>query len=278
VTARAHRQHAAVDTAADDLRNLITDLTRTRSHRERLTATVGLTSVSHTHFTRVPPLLAQLQTADPTSETGGRSGSGYESRPAASLEALDTLVNIDLEAARWVRDLGEDDPSTTIGCVKLLGGLLPSAHRCDPKRRGRQGETGWCCTWHAIEHDVRRWWAQARVVTGWDAPAWRPDNTCPNCGVRRALRIRLAERVGFCVECRETWPSDSYQVLAEHIRTESEVERSRVRLPKGPCLCRWPRTLGDELQVAVRPLAALCPRCGSASCEHAVRSTGRKAT
>lgn len=260
--------HAKIDHAGNDLRGMIGDLTRARSHREHLVATVGLTTVAHSHFTRVPPLLAQLRYADWT-KGSERGGSGFESRPAASIEALDTLVSIDLEAARWVRDLGEDDPSTTIGCVSLLGGLLPSANRCK-SHRGEQVDGDWCCTWHWVEHDVRRWWTQARIVTGWDAPAWRPDNTCPSCGVRRSLRIRLAERVGFCVECRETWPSDSYQILAEHIRAESEEARAATR-PVGPCLCRWPRSLTVGL-------AALCPRCGSASCEHAVRSTGRKSS
>lgn len=265
-----HTRTAHVDTAADDLRTLIADLTRTRSHREHLTATIGHTTVGHAHFTKVPPLLVQLQYAD-TPGGNDRSGAGYESRPAASIEALDTLVNIDLEAARWVRDLGEDDPSSTIGCVALLGGLLASAIRC--KRRhpviNHQSRKVTCCTWHAIDHDVRRWWTQARIVTGWDAPAWRPDNTCPACGVRRSLRIRLAERVGFCVECRETWPTTDYQVLAEHIRVESEMERTRLRLPVGPCFCSWPRSMSVGL-------AALCPRCGAASCRYAVHSSGRK--
>lgn len=268
MTAHA-RTRTTVDTAAEDLRGMIADLTRTRSHRERLTATIGLTTVAHSHFTKVPPLLAQLRYADWTKGTE-RGGTGFESRPAASIEALDTLVNIDLEAARWVRDMGEDDPATTIGCVALLGGLLASANRCKLRRGREDSKTGWCCTWHAVERDVHRWWTQARIVTGWDAPAWRPDNTCPACGVRRSLRIRLAERVGFCVECRETWPSDSYQVLAEHIRTESEEQRNAVT-SVGPCMCRWPRVLTVSL-------AALCPRCGSASCAHAVRSTGRRSS
>lgn len=270
----AHTRTAHVDTAADDLRTLIADLTRTRSHREHLTATIGHTTVGHAHFTKVPPLLVQLQYAD---APGGndRSGAGYESRPAASIEALDTLVNIDLEAARWVRDLGEDDPSSTIGCVSLLGGLLASATRC--KRRhatiDRQVRKVTCCTWHAIDHDVRRWWTQARIVTGWDAPAWRPDNTCPACGVRRSLRIRLAERVGFCVECRETWGPADYQVLAGHVRAESE-ERSQEVHSLGLCWCPWP--LSREQEERRAHLYGLCPKCGSASCRHAIKAKGRK--
>lgn len=279
MTARAHRT-TLTDAAADELRDHINELTRPRSHREHLVRPVAAGG-TRTVFTKVPPLLAQLRWGDWTKGTE-RGGSGYESRPAASLEALDTLVMIDLEAARWVRDLGEDDPATTIGCVKLLGGLVASANRCEGRRPhehdGRCHGTarGWCCTWHNVAHDVNRWWAMARISTGWDAPAWRPDNTCPNCGVRRSLRIRLAERVGFCVECRETWGPESYQALAAHVRQESEADAfARRAVREGPCLCRWPR---PRPPAGVVGLAALCPRCGSASCAHAVRSTGRKAT
>jgi hypothetical protein len=273
----AHARHHHADAAADQVRDMLADLTRTRSHREHLTATVGHTTVGHSHFTKVPPLLAQLRYADWTKGTE-RGGSGYESRPAASIEALTVLSTIDLEASRWVRDLGEDDPATTIGCVALLGGLMASTTRCRRHNALVDREAGkvTCCTWHAVARDVGRWWTQARIVTGWDLPAWRPDNTCPCCGVRRSLRIRLSERIGLCVECHETWSPNSdpgYQVLADHIREESEAGRPGLRVPVGPCSCEWPpAAVATELG-----LAKLCPRCGSSTCVNAVRSTGRKA-
>jgi hypothetical protein len=262
----AHARHQ-LDTAAEHLRDMIRDLTRTTSHREQLNRAPAAGGTV-AHFTKMPPLLDQLQWGDWT-KGSDRSGSGYESRPAASIEALDTLVQIDLAAARWVRDLGEDDPASTIGCVTRLGALLPSTTRCRAPR-GVRDDVGriTCCTWHAIEHDVRTWWTQARLVTGWDAPAWRPDNTCPNCGERRSLRIRLAERIGFCTGCRETWGPEAYQVLASHVRAESEAER-RTPAGVGPCRCVWPRE-------AAAGLGAMCPRCGAASCVNAVRSLGRK--
>lgn len=273
----AHARHAHIDAAADDLRDMIRDLTTTTSHREHLGHRPQAAGGPTTHFTKVPPLLDQLQWGDWT-KGAGRSGAGYESRPAASLEPLDTLVWIDLAAARWVRDLGEDDPATTIGCVQLLGGLLPSAHRCQAHRPAVDPNTGeiTCCTWHAIEHDVRRWWTQARLTTGWDAPAWRPDSTCPNCGERRTLRIRLEERIGFCVKCRETWtPSGDpgYQVLGDHIRMEADA-RAESRTPVGPCWCPWP--LSSRQSEWRGRLFGMCPRCGSASCRHAIRQVRRK--
>jgi hypothetical protein len=235
--------HSRADEAGDELRTMLRDLARSHRHREPFTRTDdGGTSWAGHHTTFVPPLLVQ---------------------------ALDTLTRIDLGAARWVRDMGEDDPGSTIGCVVRLGALLPSAKRCHRQRAVLEDITRrvTCCTWHAVEADVRRWWTQARIVAGWDSPPWRPDNTCPVCGVRRALRVRLSDRVGFCTECHETWAPQDYQSLAEHIRLESEAEGTRIRLRRGPCLCVWP-------EVPRPGLVGLCPRCGSASCRWAVYAAG----
>jgi hypothetical protein len=210
--------------------------------------------------------------------SGPNSRSAYESRPALAIEALDTLARIDLAAARWVRDLGEDDPSSTVACVSLLGGLVASANRCHAPRAivDRQTRKVLCCTWHAIEQDVRTWWTQARITTGWEALAWRPDNTCPLCGERRTLRIRLEERIGLCTNCHETWTptgEPGYQTLANHIRAEAD-ERGSRRTAVGPCWCPWPLSSAQEAWRG--RLFGICPRCGSASCRHAVRSKPKR--
>lgn len=242
-----------------DVQEMIAELTRPHSHREHYTTRVGATTWGRDHVTKVPPLIDQLQHASPSGEGLGRGG-GYESRPVARVEALDVLTWIDDEAARWVRRLGEDDPGFTGRCVTLLGSLLPAQRHCGQRRPKSPG----CCTRHSIEADVRRWWTQARIVTGWDTAPWRPDNTCPHCGKRGGLRIRLEQRVGMCVECRESWDPSSYQQLGEHIRAESETARRAVA---GPCWCPWPL---EPIEGAAA-LYAMCPRCGSARCRHAVR-------
>lgn len=208
-----------------DVLDMVAELTRPHSHAEAYAVRVGETTFGRRHQTRVPSLIHQLQHASPTGDGGSRAG-GYESRPTVRVEALDTLVRIDLAAARWVRELGEDDPGSTEACVRLLGSLLPSADRCKRHHANRDRD---CCTAHAIEADVRRWYTQARVVTGWDTPPWRPDATCPNCAVRGSLRVRLEERSAVCAECHETWDASSYQQLGEHVRTEAD-ERRRARL------------------------------------------------
>lgn len=83
---------------------------------------------------------------------------------------------------------------------------------------------------HALERGRRTTLVRpARVVTGSDTPAWRPDATCPMCAVCGGLRVRLEDPSAICVECREIWDAGSYQQLGEHVRTES-VERRRARL------------------------------------------------
>ncbi len=249
------------------LSDYVDELTRPHTHREHYTAKVGHTTYGLDHVTKVPALVHQLRYATPTGKGEELGGGGYESRPAASLESLDTLTDIDLEAARWVRDLGEDDPgdrrdpktgryiqgSGTIACLQLLNGLAANLERCKKPGRG-------CCTWHDLERDVRRWWARARIVTGWDSAAWRPDNSCPVCGVRGGLRVKLVEQVATCTECRETWEHSNIGLLAEHIRNES----AGVRLAPTAvfCWCAWPRPPADAWP-------SLCPSCASPWCHRA---------
>lgn len=204
-----------IDTAFTDIHDWIPELVDAHDHREPYTQRVGTTTYTARHITRVPSLLDQLRHAG-TPSTGEGGAGGYASRPAGNLEALDALVRIDLQASRWVRDLGEDDPATTEDCLRLLHGLHASAHSCGPRLKKRG-----CCQRHEIERDVRSWWTAARVMTGWDSPAFRPDNTCPICGKRGTLRIRFSAGSAVCVECHETWNPDTLSLLARHIKAEN---------------------------------------------------------
>lgn len=206
-------------TALTDIHDWVNELTTWHSHRETYTQRQGTTSITAGHVTHVPPLIHQLLHAGAASTGEGGTG-GYASRPAGNLESVATLVRIDIAAARWVRDLGEDDPgdkldkhtglpihgSGTIACIQLLHALHASAEQ--PAQR-------------AIERDIKRWWTAARIVTGWDSPAWRPDNTCPACDRRGGLRIRLSASSALCIECHETWDDTTLGLLAEHIRAEN---------------------------------------------------------
>lgn len=236
-----------------ELADYVRELTEHHSHAEHYQIRKGATWYGANHVTKVPPLLAQLWAGDIPSaaaEDGPRPGFG--SKPAARLDALDTAARIDIQAHRWVVDLGEHPRGTdTIDLVRQLHGLTASALTV---------------TRIAITRDVRSWWTQARIVTGWDSPAWSPNNTCPQCGERGTLKVKLADGIGMCSNdaCRVTWDSATIGLLADHIRIESSAEREPVRR-RGPCWCDLPRA-------DVADLRFLCPSCGSAYCRHAVMS------
>lgn len=233
------------------LADYVTELVDEHQHVERWTERVGSSWVDRQHRTRAPGLLDQLWANDaPSNATKDDPRPAFGSKPAARLDALDTAVRIDLEAARWVRDLGEDDHHvSTAATVRQLHALAASAA---PEQR------------RAIEHDVRDWWVQARIVTGWDAPAWTPDATCPQCGERGSLRVRLAEHIAMCKQdvCRATWDPTTIGILADHIREESEADKPD-RTTAGPCWCPVPKPV-------VADLSQLCSGCGSARCRHAL--------
>lgn len=244
------------------MQDQVLELCQPSTHREHYTRAQhnrdgSTTWIGGDHITHNAPLITQLWGAAAAMDsTEGGARAGFTSKPAARLDAIDAATHIDLAASRWVRDLGEDDPDDTIGCILKLNGLTASAHCCD--KRPTRG----CCTVHAIEADVRAWWVQARVISGWDQAAWQPDNTCPLCGVKGGLRIRVEEKLGTCIKCRETWDDTTIGLLAEHIREES-TERTPASLVKSPCWCPWPQ----DLFIA---RAGTCPDCGSWYCDKAL--------
>lgn len=201
-------------TAALDIHDHIEQLVSTHTHREPYSHRNGQVLSIFTHLTMVPPLIDQLDNTDVASRGEGGSG-GYTSAAGISVEAIDTLMFIDDEAARWVRKLGEDDPGDTKACIRRVHALHAS----------QDGPTK-----TDIERAVKRWWSQARITSGWDSPAWRPDNTCPVCEVRRSLRIKLADQMGFCVECRSMWDPAEIGLLAEWIRLENAEDVEPVAI------------------------------------------------
>jgi hypothetical protein len=134
------------------------------------------------HRVTAPPLLWQLANNHQGGATDNeRSGSGYQSRPAARIESLDVLMRIDREASAKVRELGQDDDRDTVGLVQMIAGLLPG-----------QGEA----ETRDLETLVHRWYVLARVATGWDSPLWRPRYTCPVCQNLGSLAEHLRQENG----------------------------------------------------------------------------------
>lgn len=247
-----------------DVHGMFDELTRAYTHREPYTMQRGLMTITVGHLTRVPSLVRQLLSiSGSTAGSGDMAGVAYQSRPAARIEGLDTLMLIDDEAGRWLERLGEDrigdelrvvsrtpapsGPACTTclhqSCVRIrrgeviereripgsgtvaslnrLHGLLAGLVPCGLHPRRTEAGYVRCCHAHRLEHDVRRWWHQARIVSGWDQAAYRLFNTCPICETRGSLRIKLEVHAALCVECREVWDAETIGLLAEHVRTEN---------------------------------------------------------
>lgn len=195
------------------------------------------------HGTNVPALVMQLVASDPgVSGSGEMSGAKPTSRPTARIEALDTVTLIDDEAGDWIDRLGGEVPADainprtlltipgvgTVRRLQRLHGLHPSTEDCGRPKHRKDDEKLWCCPRGELEHDVERWWHQARIVAGWDLAPFTPHNTCPACDVLGKLRIRYVGDPeldsAMCVSCRVTWPADRMGLLVEHIRAENMEE------------------------------------------------------
>jgi len=192
------------------------------------------------HWTWHPALIAQLSGS--LSPTGDPSEGkpAHISQPAARLEAVDAARRIDLAAAGWVRRLGRDDPGDAAHNVRLAYSLAPASRD--------------------LAADIRSWWTQARILTGWDVAAWQPDNTCPLCAGRGTLRVKFAIESATCVACSAIWGPRTIGILAAAIRAESDGGGNGVwAMPLGkPCHCQVCDPRYDRWR--------LCPVCGSRRC------------
>ena len=172
------------------------------------TVTGSTTKYTVRHITVSAPLILQLQHAAATSRGMDNGNRVFGSSPSAALDALALAMDIENNVHRALRrDHGivnsYDDYPETISAVRHLGSLT-----VDPKSDNARM--------------IRSWWAGARVITGWDRAAFKPNNTCPLCGMRGSLRIKYP--TGFCVECREHWDEETIGLLVEHIRAENHED------------------------------------------------------
>ena len=213
-----------------DIHQQIVQLTSPHTHREPYEVDENGIKYTADHVTLVKALIDQLDNY--TSSSKGDAGTGtFESRPAASVEALDVLIAIDDEAARWIKKLGQDDHGSTKDVVRRVASLRPSLDWCGTARATKD-ETGKkivCCTRHKLDQSIRSWHTRATIATGWAGRAFAPNNTCPTieCGQRRTLRIAVEEETAFCTACHSTWGGDSTNpitTLAECIRKENGEE------------------------------------------------------
>ena len=197
--------------AADHIREL------TQTHTTMTIITREDTDKQEIHRVTEIPLLDQLAHAvhGSTSLSDNDAAPGaFTSKPAAHLEAIDTLHRIDTQA----RDLAADHG------LNPTGNLTTILHRIS----GAIGDKP--------HHKIHSWWAAARMVTHHDTPPHRPHGIpCPNCWDTNTLRIRLDEELATCTACGQAWDRTgephhgSLDVLAGHVKWCSEHEVTRTR-------------------------------------------------
>ena len=135
--------------------------------------------------------------------------------PIDRFDSLDAYEAINREARRLLTYLGGKDRGDITANLHGIIGRATS--------RTEEDQT-------YLASCAGQWVSRAMSVTGWLAPSFRPDNTCPLCAARNSLRIRgitVTEVHASCVACGSVWTPDSIGVLAEHIRWENgELEEA----------------------------------------------------
>lgn len=175
----------------------------TREHQWRPSSD-GKRLEQQPHVVVHPSLVVQLELAVESSTAGGPGGGGYESRPTANIQALDALGILEREAAIWFRVIvGAPAPRSI---RRLLEQLVERAPTLTPERL------------RALDFDVLRWWARARIVTTWDTAPMKPHVPCMNCDRRGGLRVTLFPTAAVCLNCGAAWDATTIGILGEHIR------------------------------------------------------------
>lgn len=223
-----------VDEIPDNLHDFVTELIDPTIHTTRRQIpqhnTDGSTTwITINHRTTSVSLLDQLDSAVTTTGAEDGGARAFASKPAARLDTLDALTRIEKGTYDRLTMLGITDPMTDYpeldDAIRHLRARAANEHHCSRQHGRRDKKTDqWCCDFHDIEADVRSWWARARVLSGWDSPAWKPDNTCPLCGIKGGLRVKLEAQSAVCCECGETWGPDRLGLLVEHVRLENRED------------------------------------------------------
>ena len=196
------------------LAEAVDELIRQHTHREQVSRHDGEKWIHGKHQTQVPSLIRQLRDAIEPSSSAQSGRSSFSSRPSARLDAIDTLLRIEVASAHWLTSVCRKPLRPTVeDNLRALVGAAPDLTEVQQ----------WDLT-----REARRWATWGRVMTGWEVPAFRPNNTCPLCASRGGLRVRVGDGVSsyessaVCVDCGEAWDSANIGLLAEHIRSEND--------------------------------------------------------
>lgn len=182
---------------------------------------VGQRLEPRAHRIEHPSLVAQLEAAVAGSTAGRESSSGFESQPAANIEALNTLTVMERGARYWLEVFtGRAAEEIHHRPQELLVDVAEHLGRASAEDL------------RDLDHDVLQWWAHARIVTTWDLAPIKVHAPCMNCDRRGGLQVRLDPLVAVCLYCRAAWDASTIGILGEHIRIA--LDHRPLQLPPVP--------------------------------------------
>lgn len=195
--------------AADHIR----ELTRTHVSTSVVIRDDGRRELHHVSETALLAQLAGITGSSNLSDSDAARG-GFQSKPAAHLEAVDILARIDRQARALAVEHGISAAGPLAGVLTRLSGAVG----------------------HEPHRQVRSWWASARLITQHDAPAHRPHGVpCPQCWETDSLRVRIDDELASCIACGDVWDRTgepdrgSLDVLGQHVAWCSEHEVTKPR-------------------------------------------------
>jgi len=167
------------------------------------------------HAVEMPPLLEQVRLASEGTKHGSNSTGGFESRPAAALDAIDVEIRIEVECATYLRGRVNAQRGGLEENLRLMSERMPTLTDKDVVD---------------AERLVRSWWVAAKIVAGLEERPQIPHIHCPLCDHVDTIRVRLdttsVTGIAWCKDCGEAWDEENIGLLIAEIERRREIEES----------------------------------------------------
>jgi hypothetical protein len=167
------------------------------------------------HTVQMPPLLEQVRLASEGTNGASDSTGGYESRPAAALDAIDVEIRIEVQCATFLRGTGKAQHGGLEANLRLMSARMPTLTDKDIAEAQKL---------------VRTWWVAAKIVAGLEERPQTPHIHCPLCDHVDTIRVRLdatsVTGIAWCKDCGEAWDEENIGLLIAEIERRREIEES----------------------------------------------------
>lgn len=186
------------------------------------------------HVLEHPSLINQLRLTGAGS-TAGLMSSSLGSKPPASIDAVSHLDTMERETRLWWRKVEPaKEPGKTLEIRLHLLAARASTLTDDQLS--------------TLDGDVMRWWATARVASGWDSAPLKPHVPCMVCEKVGQIRLRIDPLSAVCLACGAAWDETTIGILGNHVRIMLEEP---IELP--PLVVGTVATRGSAADPAIKP-------------------------